>query len=157
MTEEYRQKILKERGKEYGDYKDSIKTISLLKEKILFLFFKQKKTMNIPFIYYGIEEADTIQEHIDFTRTMLALKAARSIYSKDEAYKDCIVDFFNYMTLYKEAIRDILSNYIDRINVRIEFLGGFNPLLNMDNKSIKDIEYLLEPNFIMEIKNGKNH
>lgn len=145
MTEEYREKILKDRRKEYGDYAESIKTISFLKERIKFAFYYKKNKWYIPFTYYSLKESETIQQHIDFTKTMLALKASRSIHSKGEAYKDCIVDFLNYMILYKEAMNNIIGGYKNDVKIIINFEEEFNQLLN---KTDKNIDYLLEEKFL---------
>lgn len=157
MNEDYADAVLRAREKEYGDYRQCILTIKKLKEKI------QWNIINCEGNSYSYNNEFVISSEMrylcEFMQTMLALKAARSIYSVGESYKDCLVDFINYIRLTKEAINDCIKE--KQMNVRFEGKTEFkiqfderifNPLLNKDYIQIESISYLLKENWIKEWK-----
>lgn len=145
INNEYAEQILKERGNEYGDYRKLIRTLHTLMNSI-YITIIQDKTNGI-FKYWDYE---SIRDIANFGKTMMALKAARSIRSKNEAYKDCIVDFINYKKLTKEGMENELKDYYDKGIIRfkamihIEFdKRVFNDLLNQDNICVENVKNIL--------------
>lgn len=157
MNEEYANAVLRARGKEYGDYRQCVLTIKKLREKIQWNIYSSKDNG----ISYNNEFSinSEMRYLCEFMQTMLALKAARSIYSVGESYKDCLVDFINYIRLTKEAINDCIRER----QMQIKFEGKtefkilfdekvFNPLLNKDYIQIESISCLLKEDWVKEWK-----
>lgn len=159
-TENELNSVLAQRATEYGTYPNNMYYISQLKNDIYFMVkTKDKKYFEITTDTY---RSDTVFKYIrkylsqkdnniflqtvEFAQIMLSLKAVRSLTAKGDAFKDCIVDFINYVNLTMEVIRNIKERYklID-LEINIKFQEGtFNHRLNQQKIDPESITYLID-------------
>lgn len=125
------QEIIDERHKEYGEYQDVCLQTKWLKK---YIFIDQivklgNESYILPMNLYdkwsSTKQKAIIEASINMGRTMMALKAIRSL-SATTNFEDCILDFINYARLTLEVFD--LQNIT---NIYINFSESlFNPLLN---------------------------
>ena len=130
------EQIAIDRGKSYGPYIDSIYKINILKGGITLT----PSTMDS----LSENRLFELREGISFGKTMMALKAGRSITAKGEVYEDCIIDFIAYLNLtLKEVIKDT--------GIKIEFNSLFNPILNKENVKVDEVEWLVNTDEVLAL------
>lgn len=115
--------ILKERGAQYGSFEDNMALVAMLYEEIL-----PSAELSSYLCRLDIEQRHTesiiAYSTVRFARTMLALKATRSLTATGESYKDCIYDFLNYKKLCEGVLSKICSNQVE------EYFVFTKPLFN---------------------------
>ena len=113
-------KIMQERASQYGSFETNMRNVMRLKKKIK-VFIEVDRLIQYDTLF--------LENSIEFIKNMLALKAARSITAKGEAYEDCVNDFLNYIRLFEDTFK-----------ASLRFDAPFNIHLN---KSCKEREVLV--------------
>lgn len=86
--------VMQQRGSQYGDFLTNMKCVKLLRSHIF----------ENPYITDKAQKNDLARSTLDFTKTLLALKAARSLNASGDSFEDCLVDFRNYIVLARNAL-----------------------------------------------------
>lgn len=125
-------RVIKNRKTQYMDYQDFCDLLPILKNAIhiecdlqgykIDLYSKEKSIID--------GEIKSYQNNVEFTKTMLAMKAIRSLTATKNNFYDCIIDFVNYKMLSLEALNTHLrSNIILDFNICFD-TQFFNKELN---------------------------
>lgn len=118
--------VLKERAGQYGSYLGNMKYIhAMISHHLIEIDFGRDYNQKN---YCFEAERAVAQATINFAKTMLALKAARSFKAEGASFLDCVIDFLNYMTLTKQALGEL--GYVCEFIFNDEY---FNPMLNRDS------------------------
>lgn len=145
MLKDKLHKIAKHRDKEYGSYQDNALLISMVKEFIYFdfkyVFDGENYIMPIKLFrdYENTKQKFILKQAMNLGKTMMALKAIRSIKAK-ENLEDSIIDFVNYHNLTQQVFED---NKLGHMSISFDECI-FNPILNDGiNTNIEEISYLV--------------
>lgn len=104
-------KIMEERGAQYGSFEDNVILISMIKRHIdvvekVGMYFIECLTTEMRTGYVDCRK-DVGVTTIEFARNILALKAVRSLTATGDNYKDCIYDFVNYKALCERVLKKL--------------------------------------------------
>lgn len=84
-----------------------------------------------------------LNNNVEFTKTMLAMKAIRSLTVSKTLFENCIIDFVNYKRLFIQSI-EYYMNCLNSFNCNIIFdIDIFNEELNEKYIDIEKIDYIV--------------
>lgn len=139
-------RVVENRSKEYMKYKDFCRLLPIVKKSIMVTM--DAKNMRVDFIPFKKTlkiwgEWEQFKSIVDFTKTMLAMKALRSLTAQKKTYNDCIIDFVNYKRLSIEALEStiVAFNYPSFNIVFSESM--FNTELNNKKINIDNVKFLI--------------
>lgn len=133
--------VINSRKKDYMDYKDFCVLLPCLKEGI---------EMNSGRVTDEIRAYQpTVQRVYEFTRTMMAMKALRTLTCSKETFADCIIDFVNYKFLADEAFEKITNRCFAIYITLNPFM--YNPKLNRPDIDINSINYIVNQETIRQL------
>lgn len=132
--------VIQSRLDDYMDYTDFCVFLSYFKDGIK-LNYPKKDLRSI----YGPRTYYYFKKVYRFTKTMLAMKALRTLTCSDETKQDCIIDFINYKNLgNKSFLKLCYGEYKVKIVLDEKI---YNRFLNVDEVDINGISYIVEKEF----------
>lgn len=144
-------KVKNERASQYGSYYENMLLIHLITKDVglLHMSYDETDVKKLKCIHKfenrKVSHYTLVGNSIMlFTEKILALKAIRSINATGESFKDCIIDFINYINLTKEALNELNLNFNLYLDVNY-FNSNLVDLAKGYEVNIDDIDCILTP------------
>lgn len=140
-------KIIEDRNKEYMNYQDFCDLTKYIKQYIHLKFSMDNLDYNQSIEEYlklhNEKYHYMLNNNVEFTKTMLAMKAIRSLTVSKTLFENCIIDFVNYKRLFIQSI-EYYMNCLNSFNCNIIFdIDIFNEELNEKYIDIEKIDYIV--------------